>query len=72
MTMILGISGQVPALFGALSVRELLDNPCPEERMSTDVSGMSRNLSLGSCEDRTEGRWDRGTCPWVQEIKRSS
>lgn len=30
MAMILGISGQVPALFGALSVREFLGNPCPE------------------------------------------
>lgn len=30
MAMILGISGQVPALFEALSVMEFLDNPCPE------------------------------------------
>lgn len=72
MAMILGISRKVPALFGALSARELLDNPCPESRMSIDVSGMSRNRSLGSCEDRTEDKWDRGTHPWVQEIKRLS
>lgn len=30
MARILGIPGHVPALFDALSVREFLDNPCPE------------------------------------------
>lgn len=33
---------------------------------------MVLSLLLGvveCCEDKTEGKWDRGTCPWVQKKK---